>query len=142
MFGSDKHKHARPAGGAGVETLIGPRVVIRGDVHFSGGLYIEGRIEGAVIAEEGDNEAIVTLAERGSIEGEVRAPHVIINGSLQGDIHSSQRIELAAAARVEGNVHYHTVEMLAGSMLTGRLIHQQSEPRRLNGPGSAEAPVD
>jgi len=142
MFGSDKHKPARPTGGAGVETLIGPRVVIRGDVHFSGGLYIEGRIEGAVIAEEGDNEAIVTLAERGSIEGEVRAPHVIINGNLQGDIHSTQRIELAAAARVEGNVHYHTVEMIAGSMLTGRLIHQQGEPRRLNGPGSSEAPVD
>jgi cytoskeletal protein CcmA (bactofilin family) len=141
MFGNDKHKAARGAG-AGVETLIGPRVVIRGDIHFSGGLYIEGRVEGAVIAEEGDKDAIVTLAERGSIEGEVRAPHVVINGRLQGDIHSSQRIELAAAARVEGNVHYHTVEMVAGSLLTGRLIHQQGEPKRLNGPGAVEPAAD
>jgi cytoskeletal protein CcmA (bactofilin family) len=133
MFGSDKNKPAR-SGGGGVETLIGPRVVIRGDVHFSGGLYIEGRIEGAVVADESDPQAHVTLAERGSIEGEVRAPHVVVNGQLHGDIHSSQRIELAANARVEGNVHYHTVEMQAGSMLTGRLIHQGGEPKRLSGP--------
>ncbi|WP_395792628.1 polymer-forming cytoskeletal protein [Aquimonas sp.] len=137
MFGSDKNKSARTGGG--VETLIGPRVVIRGDVHFSGGLYIEGRIEGSVLADEADPTALVTLSERGSIEGEVRAPHVIVNGQLHGDIYSSQRIELAAAARVEGNVHYNSVEMVAGSMLTGRLIHQQSEPKRLSGPDKGEA---
>jgi cytoskeletal protein CcmA (bactofilin family) len=137
MFGSDKHKSARPSS-TGVETLIGPRVVIRGDVHFSGGLYIEGRIEGAVIADESDPNALVTLSERGSIEGEVRAPHVVVNGQLHGDIHSSQRIELAAAARVEGNVHYQTVEMQAGSMLTGRLIHQNAEPKRLSGPEGSD----
>lgn len=138
MFGSDKSKSARNGGG-GVETLIGPRVIIRGDVHFSGGLYIEGRIEGSVLADESDPNALVTLSERGSIEGEVRAPHVIVNGQLHGDIYSTQRIELAAAARVEGNVHYNSVEMVAGSMLTGRLIHQQSEPKRLSGPDKGEA---
>src|SRR3546814_10104266 len=36
-----------------VDTLIGPQVSIRGDVTFSGGLYVEGRIHGAVCAEEG-----------------------------------------------------------------------------------------
>ena len=138
MFGSDKNKSARNGGG-GVETLIGPRVIIRGDVHFSGGLYIEGRIEGSVLADESDPNALVTLSERGSIEGEVRAPHVIVNGQLHGDIYSTQRIELAAAARVEGNVHYNSVEMVAGSMLTGRLIHQQNEPKRLSGPDKGEA---
>jgi cytoskeletal protein CcmA (bactofilin family) len=137
LFGSDKSKQGRPSS-TGVETLIGARVVIRGDVHFSGGLYIEGRIEGAVIADEADPDALVTLSERGSIVGEVRAPHVVVNGQLQGDIHSSQRIELAAAARVEGNVHYHTVEMQAGSLLTGRLIHVGGEPKRLSGPDAKD----
>lgn len=133
MFGSDKNKAARNGGGA-VDTLIGSRVIIRGDIHFSGGLYIEGRIEGSVIADEADPNALVTLAEQGSIEGELRAPHVVISGQLHGDIYSSQRIELAAPARVEGNVHYNTVEMASGSTLTGRLIHQGGEPKRLRGP--------
>ena len=49
MFGNDKNKPARSSGG-GVETLIGPRVVIRGDVHYSGGLYVEGTIVGSADA--------------------------------------------------------------------------------------------
>ena len=113
----------KPAQNAGqIDTLIGPQVVIRGDLHFSGGLYIEGRIIGKVIAEEGQH-AILTLAEQGSIEGEVRAPVVVINGQLHGDVHAADRVELAAKARVRGNVHYHVVEMTAGAQLTGRLIH-------------------
>lgn len=113
----------KPAQNAGqIDTLIGPQVVIRGDLHFSGGLYIEGRIIGKVIAEEGQH-AILTLAEQGSIEGEVQAPVVVINGQLHGDVHAADRVELAAKARVRGNVHYQVVEMTAGAQLTGRLIH-------------------
>lgn len=105
-----------------IDTLIGPQVVIHGDLQFSGGLLIEGRVIGKVWAEEGQ-QAVLTLSEQGSIEGEVRVPVVIINGQLDGDVHASERVELASRARVQGNVHYKVAEMAAGSTLTGRLIH-------------------
>lgn len=119
-----------------VDTLIGAQVVLHGDLKFSGGLYVEGRIVGRVIAEEGQR-AMITLAENGSIEGEVRAPVVVLNGRLDGDVYASERVELAAKARVQGNVHYQVVEMLAGSVLTGRLIHAAHESHAL-----AEADLD
>ncbi|MBB4725326.1 bactofilin family protein [Xanthomonas euvesicatoria] len=118
MFGNKSNRGAQTV----VDTLIGPQVVIRGDLMFSGGLYVEGRILGKVIAEDGAS-ATLTVAEQGSIEGEVRAPVVIINGQLTGDVHAAERVELAANARVQGNVHYQVVEMSAGAQLTGRLIH-------------------
>jgi cytoskeletal protein CcmA (bactofilin family) len=134
MFGSnDKSKPVRPAGG-GVETLIGPRVLIRGDVHFSGGLYVEGTIQGAVIADEGCPDAVVTLADKGVIEGEVRAPHVVVNGQLRGDVYATGHIELAANARVQGNIYYQVVQMAAGAMITGRLIHGEAPPKQLPKP--------
>jgi cytoskeletal protein CcmA (bactofilin family) len=108
--------------GQAIDTLIGPQVTLHGDLVFSGGLYVEGRIHGKVIAEEGA-PAVLTLAEQGRIEGEIQVPVVIINGELQGDVYASERIELAAKARVLGNVHYRVVEMRAGATLTGRLIH-------------------
>ena len=108
--------------GQAVDTLIGPQVTIRGDLEFSGGLYVEGRIVGRVTATEGER-AVLVLGENGSIEGEVRAPIVMIDGRLDGDVHATDRIELAAKARVTGNVHYRTVEMHAGAQLTGRLVH-------------------
>lgn len=108
-----------------VDTLIGPQVVIRGDFHFSGGLYVEGRIIGKVIADEGES-AVVTLAEQGSIEGEIHAPVVVLNGRVDGDVFASDRVELASKARVRGNVHYRVVEMAAGSVLTGQLLHVEA----------------
>ncbi len=105
-----------------VDALIGPQVVIRGDLVFSGGLYVEGRIIGKVIAEEGAN-ATLTLAEQGHIEGEIRAAVVVISGRLEGDVHASERVELTPSARVTGDVHYQVVEMNAGAQLTGRLLH-------------------
>ena len=120
-----KHKPTHLDGQA-IDTLIGPQVTIHGDLLFSGGLYVEGRIHGKIIAEEGA-KAILTLAEQGRIEGEVQAPIVVINGELHGDVHASERVELAARARVLGNVHYKVVEMRAGATLTGRLIHVDAE---------------
>lgn len=118
-----------------VDTLIGSQVSIRGDVTFSGGLYVEGRIHGAVCAEEGA-KAILTLSEHGFIEGEVRVPVVIVNGQLDGDLYASDRIELGAHARVQGNIHYRVVEMAAGAMITGRLIHDELPPKQLSGPSA------
>ena len=133
MFGNDKGKTAR-AGNGSVETLLGARVRIRGDVFFSGGIYVEGTVQGGVFAEEGSTDAVLTLADTGVIEGEVRAPHIVINGQLHGDVYASQRIELGPKARVQGNVHYQVVEMAAGAMLTGRLIHGDAPQKQLPKP--------
>jgi cytoskeletal protein CcmA (bactofilin family) len=132
MFGNDKNK-APKASTAGVETLVGSRVTIRGDLAFSGGLYVEGTVHGSVVAEEGAGDAVVTLAERGSIHGEVRAPHVIVNGHLTGDVYASDRIELGASARVQGNLYYKVIEMAAGAVVTGRMIHGDA-PKQLPKP--------
>jgi len=136
MFG-DKGKSARN-GTNTVETLIGPRVVIRGDVSFSGGLYVEGKIIGKVIADEGA-AAVLTIAEQGSIEGEVRVPIAVIAGQLQGEVHATERVELASNARVTGNIHYKVVEMAAGAMITGRLIHAEATPVAVPASGSEAA---
>ena len=109
-----------------VDALIGPQVVIRGDVEFAGGLYVEGKVIGKLIATEGA-QAVLTIAENGVIEGQVVASTVVISGRMDGDVHASERVELTASARVNGNVHYQVVEMAAGAQLTGRLLHTSAE---------------
>ena len=126
MFSKDKSRGVRSHGQ--VDTLIGAQVVIRGDVTFSGGLYIEGQVHGTIRADEGA-QAVLTLAEHGIIEGEVTVPVVVINGQLSGDVYAAERVELAAHARIQGNIHYRVIEIAAGAMVTGRLIHDEAPAR-------------
>lgn len=135
MFGSSR---AGRDGQLVVDALIGSQVVIRGDVEFSGALYVEGRIQGRVVAQEGAPAASLTLAEHGVIEGEVHAHVVVLSGRMDGDVHASDRVELTPSARVCGNVHYQVVEMSAGAQLNGRLVHGSGPLAALPAP---EAPA-
>jgi cytoskeletal protein CcmA (bactofilin family) len=105
-----------------VDTIIGQQTRIEGDIHFSGGLHIDGRVKGGVIAEA-DSTSVLTVSEHGSIEGDVRVPTVILNGRVTGDVRSAERIELAAKARVDGDVYYNLIEMAMGAAVNGGLVH-------------------
>ncbi len=107
---------------AKVDTIIGQQTRIEGDVHFSGGLHVDGRIKGAIIAADG-SASVLTVSEHGDIEGDVRVPTVILNGTVTGDVHAEERIELAAKAKVNGNVYYKLIEMAMGSAVNGSLVH-------------------
>jgi len=109
------------------DTLISSQSSITGDIHFSGGLHIDGKIYGSVVAEP-DSEAVVRISDHGLIEGEVRAPHVIINGRVDGDVFSSEHVELAANAVVNGTVHYKLIEMVMGAQVNGSLVHEAGRP--------------
>jgi cytoskeletal protein CcmA (bactofilin family) len=100
--------------------LIGAEAEIQGDLHFTGGLHVDGRIKGSVVA---DGDAVLMLSEHGSIEGEVRVPHIVLNGTVTGDVHAAERIELASKARVRGNVFYQLIEMVVGAEVNGKLVH-------------------
>ncbi len=103
-------------------TLVSRDTVVVGDIHFSGILDVEGVVQGNIIARP-DSDALVRVVDKGRVEGEIRAPGVIINGSVEGDVHSTSRLELASRGRVQGNVFYTTVEMAAGSEVNGSLTH-------------------
>ena len=105
-----------------VDTIIGQQTRIEGDVHFSGGLHIDGKVKGGVIAEA-DSASVLTVSEHGSIEGDVRVPTVILNGKVTGDVRSAERIELASKARVDGDVYYNLIEMAMGAAVNGSLVH-------------------
>ncbi|HEX7339591.1 MAG TPA: polymer-forming cytoskeletal protein [Rhodanobacteraceae bacterium] len=118
-------------------SLIAAGTSITGDVHFSGALHLDGRIEGSVQAED-ESQAVFTLSAEGEVAGEIRVPNAVINGTVRGDIYAAERLELAAQARVDGDVHYRVLEMAAGAEVNGRMVHEGSQPqRRLTGPDEA-----
>jgi cytoskeletal protein CcmA (bactofilin family) len=134
MFNSSKK--ASPAG-TETTSLIASGTQIRGDVQFSGRLHVDGRIEGSIRAD--DAAAVLTLSNHAEVIGEIQAPHIVINGSVNGDVTADERLELASNARVEGNVYYKMLEMSAGAQINGKMVYRAEPPRQLSGPGAEES---
>jgi len=109
-------------------SLIARGTVVRGDLRFSGALHLDGRIEGTVLGEGDD--AMFTLSEHGQVHGEIHVPQAVINGHVTGDVVVSVRLELAAQARIDGDLRYHTLEMAAGAQVNGRISRQVEQAQR------------
>jgi len=111
-----------------IDSLIGAGTVVHGDVSFTGGLRIDGQVQGSVIAIDGEPGTLV-VSEQARIDGEIRVSHVVINGTVNGPIAVNDHLELQGKARVVGDVSYRTLEMHVGAVVQGRLCHTE--------PGSA-----
>lgn len=113
-------------------TLIASSARIIGDIEFSGGLHIQGEVDGN-ISVSGDGGQLV-IGESGVVRGEIRVPHITINGRVEGDVNATEHLELASKAQVEGNVFYVVIEMLIGARVNGKLVRLDEERRNLPAP--------
>ena len=137
MFGNDKRNKRSMAA---ITTLVAEGTTIRGDIEFDGGLHMDGLVEGSISAQSA--QAVLTLSEKGRVKGEIRTPNAVINGQVKGDVIVSERLELAANARIEGNLYYKVLEMAAGAQVNGKMIYQAEPPRQLSGPDNKLAATD
>jgi len=115
MFGRRKQTSTR------IDTLLGRTATLNGDLEFSGGLHLDGRVNGNVRSSAEDGGAL-SVSESGFIEGNVEVTNIVMNGTVNGDMHAGDRLVLGGSARVNGNVHYGVIEMAPGAVITGKLI--------------------
>jgi cytoskeletal protein CcmA (bactofilin family) len=134
MFGRDSKTNAR------IDTLVGKSARVQGDVEFTGGLHLDGRVAGNVRAD-GDPTATLSVSETGSIEGSVEVPNVMLNGAVKGDIVARDRVVLGAKARVQGNVHYGIIEMTLGAEIKGKLVPLPNSGAATTNAGLASVPA-
>ncbi len=126
MFNRNKEKPSKSVDT--IDTLVGAGSILKGDFEFTGGLRVDGLIKGHVSAQDSSHGTLV-LSESGVIEGDINVPHVIINGTVKGNVVSAGHVELQSNARVNGDIHYKGVEMELGAVLNGSLVSDTSTPK-------------
>lgn len=127
-----------------IDTLIGSKTELKGDLSFSGGLRVDGRVRGNITAQ-GDGSSMVVVSEQGSVDGSIDVPHIAINGVVNGNLKSSGAVELQANARVSGDVTYKSLRMELGAVVNGKLVCEttpsvravESAPAALNASGGS-----
>jgi len=112
------------SGASGSTTLISSETTITGDITFTGQLDIEGTVIGSVQSASGD--AVLRVVSGGRVAGEIKVPHATVNGKVEGDVHSSERLVLSEQAVIDGDVYYNLIEMAAGAKVNGGLRHSSN----------------
>jgi len=105
-----------------IDTLIGHKAEFTGDIMFSGGLRVDGKIVGNISSKSGDGASSLVLSESGEIDGNVDVAHILVNGTINGNVRSSGKVELQPKAKVNGDLHYKIIEMQLGSVVNGGLF--------------------
>ena len=112
MFG----KKAQPP----IKSLIAQGSSIEGNLKFADGLRIDGEVFGDIRANEGSS-SILVISESACVTGHIFADHVIINGSVMGQVHATELLELQPKAKIQGDVAYKALEMHQGAVIFGQL---------------------
>ena len=105
-----------------IASLIGGQTQIDGNVRFSGGLRIDGTVNGSVTCSD-DQGGMLVVSETGNIRGEVVAAHLVVSGQIHGPVISSELVELQPSARVMVEFRYRALEMHHGAVVHGQMIH-------------------
>ena len=112
MFG----KKAQPP----IKSLIASGSRIEGDIKFIEGLRVDGEVYGDIRANP-EQSSLLVISEAATVQGEIHADHVIINGTVRGPVPARELLELQPKAQIEGDVSYRALEMHQGAVISGQL---------------------
>ena len=98
-------------------TYIGKGMRIEGKIYGMRPIWIDGEVHGSI-----DSISEVIIGEFAKVEATIRAATIKVNGSVEGELFASNRIEIMAKGRVTGNI-----TNLAGSLViqTGGIFEGQ-----------------
>ena len=113
----DKRKGQTASQYPGKTTVIARDAELRGNIAFSGAVQVDGRVIGNIDATEG----VVSITSDGYVEGIIKAPKVVIDGTIVGDVYADEHLQLDAQARIDGDLYYRFMQMVAGAQINGQL---------------------
>ena len=110
---------------------IGKSVIIKGELSGSEDLTIEGQVEGKIELRQN----VLTIGPNAKIKAQVAAKTIVVEGSVQGNVMASERIEIRDKGSVEGDLTAPRVAIADGAHFRGSIDMQQ-------GRGAGDRPAD
>ena len=113
--------------------FIGQGIAISGQVQFNDRLQVDGKITGKVTSESG----VLTIGESGLIEAQIDVGTCIIYGRIEGDLSSTNRIEIRKTGRVHGDIVTPSLLIEEGALLNGVVKMTVDQPQHHHQPAES-----
>ena len=119
--GSSRYKPTSATGTSNARSVIGPTLVIKGEITAEEDLLVLGTIEGSI-----EHDQTLTVHAQGTVRAAIKAREVIVEGTIEGDVFGTRRIKVCDTGRVIGNVVAPTVGVTEGAVFKG-MIDMESD---------------
>lgn len=103
------------------ESFLGPGTSFDGKIAFRGSVVIDGYLQGQIRAD-----GTLTVGEAGVLHADIEVRHLIVYGSISGDLSVKERAEIMDGGRVEGTLRAPTIDIEEGAHMEARL--EMGEP--------------
>ncbi|MCG8569398.1 MAG: polymer-forming cytoskeletal protein [Spirochaetes bacterium] len=97
-----------------IKTILGKKTKFVGNLNFEESIKINGNFSGVINAS-----GLLIIGEDAYIEADVVAQSVIVCGTIKGDIHANERVEMLPTGRVYGNVKAKKIKISDGVIFYG-----------------------
>jgi len=97
-----------------MESMIGAKSVIEGNIMLEGTVRIDGRIKGSVNAD------VVILGEKGAIAGDLTVKSAIIGGRVDGNVQALEFVEIKPTGKLFGDIYSRRLSVAEGGIFEGR----------------------
>jgi len=101
------------SGNRDLESCIGQGTRFAGKIDFGAPARIEGEVEGEVTGSE------ILIAQGATVKARVVVDRMMVAGTFSGEIIARERVELAATARVQGNIDTPKLILHEGAQFDG-----------------------
>jgi cytoskeletal protein CcmA (bactofilin family) len=97
--------------------MIGPSIIIKGEVSGEEDLHIQGKVEGTINL----NGNQVSVGDSGKVNADIRAKEVKIDGEVTGDISATEKVVISKSGNVRGNIVAPRVTLEDGANFKGSI---------------------
>jgi cytoskeletal protein CcmA (bactofilin family) len=97
-----------------IRSALGPGTVIQGKLSFDTPVRIDGRLSGEIFS----SKALI-IGGAGLVDAQIEGSVLIIQGTVKGNVRVSERVELLAGARLEGDVQTPVFVIEEGALFAG-----------------------
>lgn len=112
---SESESMARDIKEGRLSGFIGSGTVLTGETSFQAMLRVDGHLTGRVSSADGT----LIVGSNGRVDANVQVASAMINGTINGDVIATERLELGRTAHVVGNIQTPRLLMEDGAILEG-----------------------
>ena len=112
---TDSESMARDIKEGRLSGFVGHGTMLTGETVFHSMLRVDGHLVGTVSSESGT----LIVGTNGQVDANVSVSSAMINGTVNGDIAASEKIQLGRTARVIGNIQTPRLTIEDGAVLEG-----------------------